>query len=231
MSFKVLYVEDEQFLAKIVSDGLKKSGYEVQLISDGGLVIEAFKAFEPDICLLDIMLPSKDGFEIARELRVFAPNVPIIFLSAKVQSEDVVKGFKSGGNDYLKKPFSIDELLIRMESLLDRFDPDKNPEKEKNTTVYQFGKCTLDTVQQVLKTSSEEHFLSFKECALLELLIINKNDVLERKKALLQIWEEDSYYNSRSLDVFMSQLRKLLKKESDLKILTLRGIGFKLICD
>ena len=230
MNPKVLYVEDEPFLSRIVSDGLKSSGYDVQVIADGNQVMDAYLTFKPDICIMDIMLPSKDGYTLAKELREIQHNLPIIFLSAKVLTEDVVKGFKSGGNDYLKKPFSIDELLVRMEALLLRFSGDISGHTSESTRSYSFGNCQLDTVQQKLITSSGEHSLSFKESALLEMMILKKNDVLERQEALLKIWGGDNYYNTRSMDVFMTHLRKLLKDEPGIQIMNLRGLGFKLIC-
>ena len=230
MSLKVLYIEDEPFLARIVSDGLKISGYNVQVVGDGNLVLDAFHSSKPDICILDIMLPSKDGYVLAKELKEIQPDLPIIFLSAKVLTEDVVKGFKSGGNDYLKKPFSMEELLVRMEALLHRFGKEIIVEPVENSKIYAFGNCRLDTVQQKIKTSSGEHSLSFKESALLEMMILKKNDVLERQEALLKIWGDDTYYNTRSMDVFMTHIRKLLKDEPGVQIMNLRGIGFKLIC-
>lgn len=230
MSLKVLYAEDEPFLARIVSDGLKNSGYTVQAVADGNLLMDAWFAFKPDICILDIMLPFKDGYTLAKELREAQPNLPIIFLSAKVLTEDVVKGFKSGGNDYLKKPFSMDELLVRMEALLLRFGADTPGPAVGNSKIYSFGNCRLDTVQQKLKTSSGEHSLSFKECALLEMMLLRKNDVLQRQEALQKIWGDDNYYNTRSMDVFMTHIRKLLADEAGVQIMNLRGVGFKLIC-
>ncbi|KAA2243351.1 response regulator transcription factor [Chitinophaga agrisoli] len=229
MSVKVLYVEDEPFLSRIVSDGLASSGYQVELVADGSQVMQTFSRFSPDICVLDIMLPSRDGYELAVEIRGQYPSLPIIFLSAKSLTEDVVKGFKSGGNDYLKKPFSMDELLVRMEALLNRIPASAGAGTQKNT-VYTFGPCKLDTVQQTLTTSKGVHALSFKESALLELLIQKKNDTLERQEALLKIWQDDTYYNTRSMDVFMAHLRKLLKDEPGIQILGLRGVGYKLIC-
>lgn len=230
MSLKVLYVEDEPFLSHIVSDGLKSSGYTVQVIGDGNLVMDAYFSFKPDICILDIMLPSKDGYTLAKELRASQPNLPIIFLSAKLLPADVVKGFKSGGNDYLKKPFSMEELLVRMEALLQRFGKDTIGEPVENNKVYSFANCKLDTISQKLSTSLGEHSLSFKECALLEMMILRKNDVLERQEALIKIWGDDNYYNTRSMDVFMTHLRKLLKDEPGVQIMNLRSIGYKLIC-
>jgi len=230
MSLKVLYVEDEPFLSHIVSDGLKSSGYTVQVVGDGNLVIDAYMALQPDICILDIMLPSKDGYTLAKELKAIRPDLPVIFLSAKVLTEDVVKGFKSGGNDYLKKPFSMEELLVRMEALLLRFGRETNSQPVESSKVYAFGNCQLDTVQQILNTSSGAHSLSFKESALLEMMILRKNDVLERQEALIKIWGDDNYYNTRSMDVFMTHLRKLLKDEPGIQIMNLRSIGYKLIC-
>ena len=230
MSLKVLYVEDEPFLSHIVSDGLKSSGYTVQVVGDGNLVIDAYMALQPDICILDIMLPSKDGYTLAKELKSIQPDLPVIFLSAKVLTEDVVKGFKSGGNDYLKKPFSMEELLVRMEALLLRFGRETNSPPVESSKVYAFGNCQLDTVQQILNTSSGAHSLSFKESALLEMMILRKNDVLERQEALIKIWGDDNYYNTRSMDVFMTHLRKLLKDEPGIQIMNLRSIGYKLIC-
>ena len=230
MSLKVLYVEDEPFLSHIVSDGLKSSGYTVQVVGDGNLVMDAYASFLPDICILDIMLPSKDGYTLAKELKTVQPDLPVIFLSAKVLTEDVVKGFKSGGNDYLKKPFSMEELLVRMEALLHRFGRAAVAGPEIQNTIYHFGSCQLDTVQQKLKTSTGEFALSFKESALLEMMIIRKNDVLERQEALIKIWGDDNYYNTRSMDVFMTHIRKLLKDEPDIQIMNLRSIGYKLIC-
>ncbi|ASU32023.1 response regulator transcription factor [Mucilaginibacter xinganensis] len=230
MNYKVLYVEDEPFLARIVSDGLKSSGYNVKLVYDGSLAMDEYHATRPDICILDIMLPSKDGYEIANELRVSDPHLPIIFLSAKALTEDIVKGFKSGGNDYLKKPFSMDELLVRMEALLKRPAGLKEGVQNEAAAIYNFGNCMLDTVHQKLKTSAGEFALSFKEMALLEMMILHKNTVLERQSALLKIWGEDSYYNTRSMDVFMTHLRKLLKDEPDIQIINIRSIGYKFIC-
>jgi DNA-binding response OmpR family regulator len=230
MSYKVLYVEDEPFLARIVSDGLKSSGYTVKLAADGSLAMNEYRTMQPDICILDIMLPSKDGYEIANELRADDPHLPIIFLSAKALTEDIVKGFKSGGNDYMKKPFSMDELLVRMEALLKRSITSKEKVAEETATFYHFGNCALDTVHQKLKTSTGEFALSFKEMALLEMMILHKNTILERQNVLMKIWGEDSYYNTRSMDVFMTHLRKLLKDEPGIQIMNIRGIGYKFIC-
>jgi len=226
----VLYAEDEPFLARIVMDGLTSSGYLVNLALDGQRAWQNFQERKPDICVLDIMMPQKDGYTLATEIRKADPNIPIIFLSAKALSEDVVKGFKSGGNDYLRKPFSIDELLIRMESLLARFGSRQDIDHHEPSKKYQFGRCELEPVTQKLSTSVGEYSLSYKETILLEMLLLNRNNILERQDALIKIWGEDSFYNGRSMDVFMAHLRKLLKSETDLQIISLRGVGYKLIC-
>eukprot|EP01133_Synstelium_polycarpum_P004843 gene4843-5630_t len=175
------------------------------------------------------MLPMKDGYSLATDIRKINSAVPIIFLSAKNTTEDVVKGFKSGGHDYLKKPFSIEELLVRMDSLLQRAVRVEDQQLKDKQTVYAFGNCQLDMIRQVLKTTAGEYAISFKEAALLEILLLHKNQVLERAVILLKIWGDDSYYNTRSMDVFLTHLRKLLRDEPGLQIMNIRGIGYKLV--
>ncbi|MEZ2334680.1 response regulator transcription factor [Mucilaginibacter sp. RCC_168] len=228
MKIKILYAEDEPFLAHIVSDGLVSSGYAVTVVDDGLNVMKTFDSFAPDLIILDIMLPGKDGYIIAAELRARDPNSPIIFLSAKTLPADVVKGFKSGGNDYLKKPFGMEELLIRIEGLLHRFG--KSGPAANVDDKLPFGTCMLDTKNQILVTNLTEHSLSFRECSLLQMLIERKNDVLRRQDALMKIWGDDNFYNNRSMDVFMSHIRKMLIDCPDIQIISLRGIGYKLVC-
>ena len=229
MKYKVLYAEDEPTLAQIISDGLSQSGYEVVLANDGQEALGLFRDSPPDICVLDIMMPMMDGYSLAEEIRQQSLGIPIIFLSAKSMPEDVIKGFKSGGNDYLKKPFNMGELLVRMESLLDRFGT-ANQKDEESRGRQRFGECVLDTVSQVLITSQATHNLSYKETALLELLLAHRNNLLPRQVPLLKIWGDDSFYNARSMDVFMSHLRKMLKDEPSVQLMSIRGAGYKLIC-
>jgi DNA-binding response OmpR family regulator len=229
MKYKVLYAEDEATLAEIITDGLRSSGYEVQHASDGQQALQLFQSSTPDICVLDIMMPVKDGYTLAEDIRRLDREVPIIFLSAKSLGDDVVKGFRSGGNDYLKKPFTMGELLVRMESLLTRFGtavPQHAPSSNRKT----FGNCELNTVSQELVTPAANYKISYKETAILELLLEHRNDLLPRQMALLKIWGDDSYYNARSMDVFMSHLRKMLKDDSDIELMSIRGVGYKLIC-
>jgi len=226
---KVLYAEDEPVLSQIITDGLEESGYEVILARNGQEAFDLFKTAEPDICILDIMMPVKDGYMLADDIRKIDGKTPIIFLSAKSLPEDVIRGFKSGGNDYLKKPFNMGELLVRIESLLSRFGTESSSESKK-TIIYQFGNCQLDTLNQKLINSAGEHRLSYKEVALMEMLLRHKNDILKRQDMLTEIWGDDSYYNSKSMNVFMAHLRKMLKDDPDLELIGLRGTGYKLIC-
>jgi len=228
MSYKILYAEDEPFLAQIVCDNLRGKGYEVLLATDGLNALELFNRIKPDLCLLDIMMPLKDGYMLAEDIRKLDAGIPIIFLSAKSMDEDVVKGFKTGGNDYLRKPFSIVELIVRIEALLSRFG--KEPEKSAQQTVFTFGRCRLDTVNQQLNTSTATYDLSYKEAALLSLLLQHKNDVLERQEALLKIWGADNIYNTNSMNVFITHLRRMLKDEEGIQIMSIRSIGYKLLC-
>jgi len=228
MKYKVLYAEDEPTLAQIISEGLQSAGYEVTVAQDGADAWLLFSKIQFDICILDIMMPLKDGYTLAEDIRKVNTGVPIIFLSAKSLTDDVIKGFNSGGNDYLKKPFNMGELLIRMDSLLQRFTTNKNTETQSAKT-YQFGKCHLDALTQQLTTSSATYNLSFKEMALLELLLAHRNTLLPRQVPLLKIWGDDSHYNARSMDVFMSHLRKMLKDEPGIQLMSIRGAGYKLI--
>ncbi len=230
MKYRILYAEDEPFLAQITADNLQLKGYEVLAATNGQEALALFKSHEPDLCLLDIMMPLKDGYTLADDIRQLNPLMPIIFLSAKSMPEDVVKGFKSGGHDYLKKPFSIAELLVRIESLLMRFGTGPAQSNEAPQTAYSFGNCRLDTVTQRLQTPVSMYDLSFKEMELLKLLLQNQNQVLERQQALQTIWGDDNYYNANSMTVFVTHLRKMLKDDLQIQVLNIRGIGYKLIC-
>ena len=221
---KVLYVEDEIFLAKIVSETLQSRGYEVTLESDGAKVLSKFESAKPDVCILDIMLPNKDGFSIADEIREKDKNVPIIFLTAKSEVNDVVNGFKTGGNDYIRKPFSMEELIVRIENVLKK----KQGEPEIIFEEAVIGNYVFNTKRQVLSINGEDRKLSYRESELLKLLYENRDKIVERREILNLLWGSDSFFNSRNLDVYITKLRNYLKADPALEILTIKGIGIAL---
>jgi len=223
---KVLYVEDELFLGKIVRESLESRGFAVTMESDGAKVLDVFKQSNPDICVLDVMLPNKDGFAIADEIRAINETVPIIFLTAKTQTEDVVKGFSLGGNDYVRKPFSMEELIVRIQSLLR--NKAEGTTKLTGDTV-SFGKYTFQLNRQVLANGKEERKLSYRESELLKLLYENRSTVIDRKDILNLLWGNDSFFNSRNLDVYITKLRSYLKDDPSLEIITIKGIGYRFV--
>jgi len=221
---KVLYVEDETFLAKIVSETLESRGYEVVLEEDGGKAVQKFGEVKPDVCVLDIMLPNKDGFTIADEIRERDTEVPIIFLSAKSQTADVLSGFKTGANDYIRKPFSIEELIVRIENVLRNKValPDDNNEVS-------IGAYTFNIKRQTLNHSAEQRKLSYRESELLKLLYENRDKIVERSEILTLLWGSDSFFNSRTLDVYITKLRGYLKLDPSIEIITIKGIGYRFV--
>jgi DNA-binding response OmpR family regulator len=221
---KVLYAEDELFLGKIVKESLESRGFNVVMESDGGKVFTAFKKENPDICILDIMMPNKDGFEVADEIRTVNEEVPIIFLTAKTQTEDVVKGFTLGGNDYIRKPFSMEELIARINNVL-RNKPEAKPLSDMVT----IGKFFFHINRQTLNDGREERKLSFRESQLLKLLYENRDKIIDRKDILNLLWGNDSFFNSRNLDVYITKLRNYLKEDSSLEIITIKGIGYRFV--
>lgn len=225
---KILYVEDEMFLGKIVRESLESRGFEVIMESDGGKATEAFKRSNPDICVLDIMLPNKDGFEIADEIRELNDDVPIIFLTAKTQTDDVVKGFTLGGNDYIRKPFSMEELIVRIQSLLRNQHTSAEDKRIQGDNV-SIGTYHFQLNRQVLTGPKEERKLSYRESELLKLLYENRDKVIDRKDILNLLWGNDSFFNSRNLDVYITKLRSYLKEDPKLEIITIKGIGYRFV--
>ena len=226
---KVLYVEDEVFLGKIVKESLESRGFDVMMEDDGGRALDIFKFYKPDICVLDIMLPNKNGFELAEAIREINGDIPIIFLTAKTQTEDVIKGFKTGGNDYIRKPFSMEELIVRVENLLRIKKTDDS--SALLTDVIKLGKYDFIINRQVLTTGSEEKKLSYRESELLKYFWQHRNHLIDRKDILNLIWGNDSFFNSRNLDVYITKLRGYLKDDSSLEIITMKGIGYRFIID
>lgn len=219
---RLLYVEDEIFLGKIVKETLESRGFEISMVSDGNEAVAEFKSYNPEVCVLDIMLPNKGGFEIAQEIRQLNPAIPILFLTAKTQTEDVLKGFESGGNDYLKKPFSMEELIVRIKNL-----KNMTGHKTENREAVQLGNFVFYTTKQELVFKDSETIkLSFRESELLKVLSENLNQKVLRKDILLRVWNDDSYFNSRNLDVYITKLRDYFRLEPKIEIITLKGVGY-----
>jgi len=223
---KVLYVEDELFLGKIVKETLEGRGFEVVMEIDGAMVMKAFKNDKPDICVLDIMLPHRNGFELAEDIRTVNNDIPIIFLTAKTQTEDVVKGFKTGGNDYMRKPFSMEELIVRIENALHVKKDNTIP---ITTDILSIGNYQFNLNRQVLIFGNEERKLSYRESELLKYLWQNHNNIIDRREMLYTIWGNDSFFNSRNLDVYITKLRGYLKADPALEILTIKGVGYRFV--
>lgn len=223
---KVFYVEDELFLAKIVKESLESRGFEVIMENDGARAMASFKKTQPQVCVLDVMLPNKDGFAIADEIRNIDKEVPIIFLTAKTQTEDVVKGFTLGGNDYIRKPFSMEELIVRINHVLR--NKAEGSQKISVDTV-QLGKYSFQLNRQVLNNGKEDRKLSYRESELLKLLYQNRERIIERKDILNLLWGNDSFFNSRNLDVYITKIRSYLKEDPSLEIITIKGIGYRFV--
>ncbi|WP_130733327.1 response regulator transcription factor [Flavobacterium sp. J27] len=221
---RILYVEDDETLAFLTSDNLEQH-FEVVHCNNGALAYQLFCDQEFDLCVLDIMLPDMDGFEIATEIRKRNKEIPIIFLSAKVMKEDRIKGLKLGADDYLVKPYSIEELILKIEIFLNRSQ--KNT--EKTTTQYSLGSFVFEFENYSLQNDKKQITLTEREASLLKLFLDNVNTVLKREKILTSLWGNDDYFSGRSLDVFISRLRKILKEEEDVKIENIPRIGFKLV--
>lgn len=220
---KILYTEDDETLAFLTKDNLEQNNYEVIHCSDGKSGLEFFKTEDFDICILDIMMPKMDGFELATEIRKSNTDIPIIFLSAKTLKEDRLKGLRLGADDYLVKPFSIEELLLKIEIFLKRSQKNTSPQKP----IYEVGKYQFDTQNFFLFNENEKIGLTQREADLLKLFLDNKNSVLKREQILTSLWGNDDYFTGRSLDVFISRLRKILVNEKGISIENLHGIGFR----
>ena len=221
---KLLLAEDEPALGQIVKESLETRDFEVTLCADGVQALKQYQKEAPALLILDIMMPKMDGFTLAKEIRSVDDTVPIIFLTAKSQTADVVEGFSIGGNDYLKKPFSIEELIARINNLLHR-----SLEQKKAETIV-IGDYVFDFPKQVLRFRESDQNLTHRESHLLFHLCKNKNQVLDRSLILKKLWGDDDFFNGRSMDVFITKLRKKLKEDPNISIVNVRGYGYKLIC-
>jgi len=221
---KILLAEDEPSLGQIIKESLETRNFDVLLCVNGEQAYKTYLDEKPFLLVLDVMMPKKDGFTLAKEIRQEDPEIPIIFLTAKSQTEDVVKGFTIGGNDYLKKPFSMEELIVRINALLNRSNTDNFD------SPIQLGDYIFNLKKQTLTFDSKVETLTHREAHLLYHLIKNKNQVLERPFILKKLWGDDDFFNARSMDVFISKLRKKLKQDTSVQIINVRGYGYKLIC-
>ena len=224
--YRILLVEDEPFLAKVVEDSLVQKDYHVMHVSDGKKAYNLFLQGNIDLLILDVMLPAVDGFTLAKQIRKVDDHTPILFLTAKTTTNDLIEGYKSGGNDYLKKPFSLDELFLRIEELM------KRSVKLHVTDAAEFpiGRYFFFPHKQALTFANNTVKLSSRESELLLLLYKNKNTLTDRKLALISLWGDDSFFNTRTMDVFITKLRKHLRNDPSVEIINMRGIGYKLIC-
>lgn len=222
--YHILLAEDEDALGMIVKESLESKGFEVIWSKDGIDAEYNYNRQSPDLVILDVMMPKKNGFLVAKAIRAHDKETPIIFLTAKNQTKDVVKGFEHGGNDYLKKPFSIEELIVRMNSLLLR-----KIDKSKKQKI-QIGEYSFNYIKQKLVFKNKAISLTHRESELLYHLVKNQNEILERSYILKKIWGDDDFFNARSMDVFISKLRKKLKQDPNIQIINIRSIGYKLTC-
>ncbi|WP_282043688.1 response regulator transcription factor [Winogradskyella flava] len=222
-NIKLLIAEDEAALGQIIKESLETRDFEVILCENGEKAYEKYNSESPDILVLDVMMPKKDGFTLAKEIRAIDNTIPIIFLTAKSQTADVVEGFSIGGNDYLKKPFSMEELIVRIHNLINR------TAVQKTSKVFEVGDYSFDFPKQQLQFRDEESVqLTHREAHLLFHLIQNKNKVLDRSLILNKLWGTDDFFSTRSMDVFITKLRKKLKKDENIQIINVRGYGYKL---
>ncbi len=221
----ILLAEDDDNLGQLLQTFLKAKGYQVELARNGKHAYEKYTDGHFDFCIFDVMMPEMDGFTLAKEVRLIDPKIPILFLTAKAMKEDKLEGFESGADDYMTKPFTMEELLARIEAILRRTGSSDNEESE----MQQIGNIQYEPVSRILHLKEENKKLTTKEGQLLHLLCKNRNEVLDRQAALRAIWGDDNYFNGRSMDVYIAKLRKLLKEDERIEILNIHGKGFKLI--
>jgi len=227
-NIKILLAEDDSNLGNLLRTYLAAKNYETTLCINGRIALEAFSKDTFALCILDIMMPEMDGLALAKEIRMINEEIPVIFLTAKNQKEDVLDGFRSGADDYITKPFSMEELLYRIEAILRRSSGSSSLVKKEDS--YIIGQYNFNPLNQLLVFNDKTTKLTTKESELLELLCRHGNEILERNFALKTIWIDDNYFNARSMDVYITRLRKYLMKDPAVKILNVHGKGYKLIC-
>lgn len=221
---KILLAEDEIALGQIIKESLETRNFDVLYCKDGEEALKTFQTFHPELLVLDVMMPKKDGFSVASEIRKNDSHTPIIFLTAKSQTQDVVAGFGHGGNDYLKKPFSMEELIVRIHALLGRLT------LKQNTEAIEIGRYIFNYDKQTLTLGSSTELLTHREAQLLYHLLQRRNEILDRTYILKELWGDDDFFSARSMDVFITKLRKKLVADKGISIINVRGYGYKLIC-
>lgn len=225
---KILLAEDDTNLGMVLKNYLELNDYDVELCRDGILALAAFRREKFDICLLDIMMPNMDGFKLAEEIRDVDPEIPLFFLSAKTMKEDIIQGYKLGADDYISKPFDSELLLLKIKAILKR-NQELNS-KEEDIFEFSIGSYAFNSRLRTLqKEGADSHTLSPKENELLHMLCEHKNDLLPREVALKKIWGSDTYFNGRSMDVYIAKLRKYLKEDTNIEIVNIHGNGFRLV--
>jgi len=224
---RILLAEDDKNLGSVLKVYLEAKGFNTTLCIDGKEALESFKRNNFDFCILDIMMPVMDGFTLAREIRKMDKKIPFLFLTAKSMQEDKIQGFELGADDYLTKPFSMEELLLRIKAIRRRIE--LGTPKKPDDHIFKFGKYTFDYNKQLLTIKDKPQKLTSKEADLLKLLCKNMNEVLDRSVALNKIWFDDSYFNARSMDVYITKLRKYLKEDPNVELINVHGVGFKLV--
>jgi two-component system, OmpR family, response regulator len=225
---RILLAEDDSNLGTLLKNYLAAKNYEPDLFTDGLAARNAFQPSKYDLCILDIMMPELDGISLAIEIHKSDPSIPVIFLTARSQKEDVLEGFRTGADDYITKPFSMEELLYRIQAILKRTSGSSGTLRKEGN--YKIGAYSFDPLKQFLSHGGQTIKLTTKESELLELLCRHNNEILERNYALKAIWIDDNYFNARSMDVYITRLRKYLKKDPTVKILNVHGRGYKLLC-
>jgi DNA-binding response OmpR family regulator len=222
---KLLYIEDELYLGRIVKETLENQGYDVVWETDGSKVMNHFNTFDPKICVLDIMLPHVDGYELCEQIKSLKPELPVIFLTAKTETRDLVRGFEAGGTDYIRKPFSIEELMVRIQNQISLANNEKKTSRAIDEEI-RIGSYTYFPRRYELASPEGMHRLSQRDSQILTIFASTQNRVIERKEILMSVWGDDSFFNSRNLDVYIRKLRDLFKHDPRIRIQTLKGKGY-----
>ncbi|NSL85945.1 response regulator transcription factor [Chitinophaga solisilvae] len=227
LHIRLLLVEDEEILAGVVAETLEMKGFEVMKAANGVQGLELYHSFRPDVCIIDVMMPKKDGLTLVQEIRATDQHIPLVLLTAKGEVQDVLKGFRAGADDYIRKPFSMEELILRIHALLKRTMT--APVQQTASDHIRLGMYVFDFNRQELHHGGSIQHLSQREAEILKMLADNRNNITPRKEMLLELWGDDSFFNARNMDVYITRLRKYLKQDESIQIVNVRARGYKLI--